>query len=870
MTILDRFSGQNNLEKNNDVVLKWTIRKKLITLFLLAGLVPLLAYSLITMKQVDTEIRGINKNRLISLRDEKKMQIENYFKTIKNQALTFSEDLMVVNAMKNFSGAWNQVLPEVGSTYGEFQASKLRERYNYQVKNTHGAESSSFNLWFPRNKTAQVLQSLYISENGNPIGEKHRLDIARDGSTYSQVHKKYHPVIRDYLEKFGYYDIFLVDAKTGRIVYSVYKEVDYATSLYDGPYSSTGIGKAFKAAANAGDKNFLYMEDFKPYEPSYNAAASFISSPIYENGEKIGVLIFQAPVDNINSIMTSNNSWKEVGLGDSGEVYMVGTDFKMRNNSRFLVEDAEGFYSAIKESGVSQDISERIKALDTSIGYMEVRTQATERAIQGTAGFDIIPDYRDVLVLSAYSPVNILGLKWGIMAEIDEAEAFAVQDSLVKMSVILSVILIGLLIAFAMYIAGWFSKPIFILCERAKAIVGGKLKQEPINLGTTDELNLLGNNFNTMLDKLQGFINSSENILTGRETTNENFNQEGDFHNSLEGMLKQAIQIKEANDRERVQADELKANVDIMLGVVSAASNGDLTKEVTVSGEGAIKEMGDGLGKLIQDLRGSISDINRNSQELAGASQQLTATSQQMANNAEETSAQANSVSAASEQVSQNVDTVATGTEEMNSSIKEIARNATEAATVVSEAVKITKTTNEMIKDLGDSSNEIGDVIKVITSIAEQTNLLALNATIEAARAGEAGKGFAVVANEVKELANQTAEATENISKKIQDIQTKTGFSVDAIGEISKIIHQIDDISNTIASSVEEQTATTAEIGHNVTQAAKGSGDIASNISGVAQAAQSTAEGATETQKASGELSRMALEMEAIVSRFKI
>lgn len=373
-----------------------------------------------------------------------------------------------------------------------------------------------------------------------------------------------------------------------------------------------------------------------------------------------------------------------------------------------------------------------------------------------------------------------------------------------------------------------------------------------------------------MLDKLQNFIGSSEQILSGKETSSENFNQEGDFLTSLEGMLQQALQIQEANERERVQANELKSNVDTMLGAVSAASSGDLTQVVTVKGEDSIGQMGEGLGKLIQDLRESMSDINRNAQELAGASQQLTATSQQMANNAEETSAQANSVSAASEQVSQNVETVATGTEEMNSSIKEIARNASESATVVSRAVEITKTTNEMIKDLGESSNEIGDVIKVITSIAEQTNLLALNATIEAARAGEAGKGFAVVASEVKDLANQTAQATEDISKKIQDIQSKTKLSVDAIGEITLIIHQIDDISNTIASSVEEQTATTAEIGHNVSQAAKGSGDIANNISGVAQAAQSTAEGATETQKASGELSRMALELEKIVSRFTI
>lgn len=175
--------------------------------------------------------------------------------------------------------------------------------------------------------------------------------------------------------------------------------------------------------------------------------------------------------------MTSNNSWKQAGLGDSGEVYMVGRDYKLRNNSRFLVEDSKGFMDVLAEVGVSKEISDKMLAQNTSIGLLEVRTGATEKAIQGTKGFDIVPDYRGVPVLSAYSPIDIMGTKWVIMAEIDKAEAFEVQDSLVNMSIIVSLVLFGLLIAFAMYIAGWFSKPIMILCDRAKDIVGGKLSQ---------------------------------------------------------------------------------------------------------------------------------------------------------------------------------------------------------------------------------------------------------------------------------------------------------------------------------------------------------------------------------------------------------
>ncbi|MBT7198291.1 MAG: chemotaxis protein, partial [Nitrospina sp.] len=210
----------------------------------------------------------------------------------------------------------------------------------------------------------------------------------------------------------------------------------------------------------------------------------------------------------------------------------------------------------------------------------------------------------------------------------------------------------------------------------------------------------------------------------------------------------------------------------------------------------------------------------------------------------------------------------ATGSEEMSASIKEIAHNANQATKVTSDAVQLAETTNKTVTKLGDSSAEIGQVIKVITSIAEQTNLLALNATIEAARAGEAGKGFAVVANEVKELANQTAKATEDISNKISAIQTDTQSAVTAIGEISGVIGQISDISNTIASAVEEQSATTNEITRNVTDASRGSQEIAENIAGVAQAAHSTTEGATDTQTAASELSKLAAEMQNIVSEF--
>ncbi|BCS33485.1 chemotaxis protein [Luteitalea sp. TBR-22] len=268
-------------------------------------------------------------------------------------------------------------------------------------------------------------------------------------------------------------------------------------------------------------------------------------------------------------------------------------------------------------------------------------------------------------------------------------------------------------------------------------------------------------------------------------------------------------------------------------------------------------------------LKQLLLQISAHADTLASSAEELTAVSTQMGANAEETSAQANVVSAASEQVSRNVQTVATGTEEMGASIREIAKNAADAAKVASQAVRVADTTNATVTKLGESSAEIGKVIKVITSIAQQTNLLALNATIEAARAGEAGKGFAVVANEVKELAKETAKATEDISQKIEAIQGDTRGATQAIAEISAIINQINDISGTIASAVEEQTATANEISRNVTEAARGTAEIAQNITGVAQAARSTSDGASDSQNASAGLAKLASELQQLVSGFK-
>ena len=459
-------------------------------------------------------------NRLTAVREMKATQIEDYFIDIRNQIITFSEDHTTIDAVKEFKVGFDTISHELN--YSEEKLNEVEDRLSsyYEVEflprlNKNMDISGNVDQHYPKHISSIILQDLYIADNPNEVGKKHYLQTANDGSTYSKAHSRYHPIIRSYLEKFEFYDIFLVDDETGHIIYSVYKEVDYGTSLLDGPYANTNMAEVFMAAREGREKDYVKLVDFKPYHPSYNAPSSFIASPIYDGYDCVGVLIFQMPIQKINEIMTNRHEWADVGLGESGETYIVADDYTLRNQSRFFIEDPANYFKMIEEIGTPETTVTKIKNFESTVGLQEVRTSGTKAALNGETNTKIFEDYRGVPVLSSYKPLEIQDMNWVILSEIDKDEAFSHVYDLRRNIII---VFFGLLIA--IFFAAWYvsiriTKPIKILTAKAEELASGNLDVHIDDEGG-DEIGILSKSFNHMQHSLSDLVHNLEDKVKER------------------------------------------------------------------------------------------------------------------------------------------------------------------------------------------------------------------------------------------------------------------------------------------------------------------------------------------------------------------
>jgi len=566
--------------------------------FLLSCIAAISSVAVISYDIANEALEKEAFNRLTAVREIKSSQIEDYFSQIRSQVVTFSNSRMIIDAMKQFSQSFHEVENEA-----DFDADS-RSRISKALRKTYQEEfiprlnkniKSKANIddYFPNDQQAQIFQHAYIAENPNPTGSKHKLDSAKLNFRYNTYHKEYHPRIRQYLEKFGFYDIFLIDNTTGHIVYSVFKEVDFATSLLNGPYKNTNFSRVYRAARSATTPGFVRLEDFSPYRPSYNAQASFIASPIFENGKNIGVLAFQMPIEKINNIMTSNQQWSSVGLGNSGETYIVAKDFKLRSESRFMLEDQSGFLQLMNDVGMDSHIIKDLERYGSAIGIQTVVTEATKEAIDGKANTVLINDYRNVSVLSSFKPLNIKDVDWAIMSEVDEAEAFqAVYELRDRVFIISIAVLVGVAL-FALFFAKYFiTRPMNMM----------KQAVDDLREGDGDLTYRLPefakDEIGQTADSLNGFITKMRQVLLEVTAGAENISM------ASQQVSETATAISSTAREQAASLEETSASLEQMTSSISQnTENAELTNQIASSASVQAEQGGKAVGETVEAMK---------------------------------------------------------------------------------------------------------------------------------------------------------------------------------------------------------------------------------------------------------------------------
>lgn len=471
-------------------------------------------------KQSSAALEEITLKELISVRELTSQAIQDYFDGVKGVAQITSADPRVVAATNAFRTSFTnytqeaQGLPPVNAQKKAVQ-DYYTNQYGREYQRINNREINTGSMLSQLDSSALALQYSYIANNTHPLGNKELLDGAvSDGSSYSKIHADFHPHTREFLYHYGFYDVFIADIDSGNIIYSVYKELDFATSLKSGAYANSGIGEAFKKAASATNPEYVYLTDFANYTPSYDASAAFIASPIYDGTKKIGVLIIQAPIDRVSTIMTHHEKWEQTGLGLTGETMLVGSDSKARSNTRAIIEDLPGFISFARTAKIaSGDNIDRMEQLEATIGILPLDNPAVDKANAGESGTMHYMKYTGEEVLVAYAPVKVLDQQWVVLSEMDLAEA--VLPTQVLLSKINSTAIFTALIAIALSIVAVyvFAKILMKPLQRMIVLVAD-LAQGDGNLckrlsnDRADETGILAGLINEFIDKIQGLVSS--------------------------------------------------------------------------------------------------------------------------------------------------------------------------------------------------------------------------------------------------------------------------------------------------------------------------------------------------------------------------
>jgi len=831
-----------------------SIRQKLLLGTLFLAIIPVAVTSVIVGRESLSSGRAALESQareaLIAQRAAKAGQITDYFESLSNQVQVLAASPDVVNAMRDMPAAYENSVISIGDLPAE--RARLARYYTsdfvqeFEKRNTgKKLDMASTVTMLP--DLAMNLQYQYIANNANPLGSKNNLDRANDGSRYSELHGALHPFLRTALHRFGLYDIFLVEPRGGNIVYTVFKELDFATSLVNGPYAKTRLGDAFRLSWGLDRPGTVALSEFGEYLPSYNDQAAFLGTPIFDGGKKIGVLLVQVPIDKINSVMTHEGKWKERGLGDTGETYLVSAaDGTPRSIARGAVEDINAYSKSVLGAGFAQGLANAVQTKGTNIGLVPIKTQATTDVFEkNVAGFGVYPNYAKVPVLGAYAPLSVLGLRWAIIAEIQSAEAFkpvvAVREKVVVWSTGIAVALLGLGLLIAFSLLRSVTRPITRMQNTVAAIASGDFAARS-QLGGDDEFGQLSRAFDDLLDDRVA-------RLADAERENE------DLNNSVVQLLQAVAQL---SNKDLTAKAPVTANV---IGTVSDSINllahetGRVLSEVTsiaaqvkLSTE-RVKRQGESVTATAAAER---ADVERAGENLANANKVMT---------------QVAELAAASNRAAEQA---TTSTVSALGAVNETVRGMEGIRESIAEAEK-------RIKRLGERSQEITGIVNLINTIAERTHVLALNASMQAAAAGDAGRGFAVVAEEVQRLAESSRQATQQIAQLVNNIQIETS---DTINTVNKTISQVVAGSELAAKSgaqmreTQQSTASLVELVKRITSSAQVQMKIATELRNrVHQIGASTEKTAAEIllqSEATADLSKSADRLVESVRVFKL
>lgn len=507
-----------NSSPGNSKLWDWTIQSKLQVLLIGVSLGSVVVVSGIGWYKTEGIIKSKIAEQLAGIRTTKAEQFEAYFENLNNQVAMLATDSNVAKAMVELNGGFRTlesslIPPEWDKALNAYYTKEFFPRLQKNLS----PETLNPSVYIPTGQASRYLQYYYIASNPNPVGKKNKLFDAGDGSIYSQAHAKYQPLFAEIIEKFGYYDLFLINHKTGDIIYSYFKETDFATSRLQGFYSDSTLTNLVQRVQANPTKGSIQVADFKPYRPSYNGPAAFLATPIYSGSNMIGILAVQIPIDKMNQAINRNNNWEASGLQKTGEAYLVGPDSLMRSISRFWLEDAKKYQNVVRDKGTDQRTLELMESFNTTIRLQKINSKAAQAALEGEQGMMVTRNYRGAEVLSSYSPLKLNGLNWAILAEMEVGEAYS---PLYRLQAIL-------LMAAALFLLGaaflgavaakMFTIPLGRLTRDAQLLVAGDMDTE-IEVTSQDEFGELATQFKEVANKLrqteeQLEIKSQENDL---------------------------------------------------------------------------------------------------------------------------------------------------------------------------------------------------------------------------------------------------------------------------------------------------------------------------------------------------------------------